>query len=165
GALALGLVQLLPLRGSSDFGILSAAAVRTLSRDPYSTRFVLVQLATLLVYFAATLVFVDTPHRLRIVVRTIAIFGFLLAIFGMTQSFTSPNRVYWVRELAQSTAFGPFINRHHFAGYMELTVAIPLGLLFTGAIEGEKRLLYLFAAGMMGVALIMTNSRGGIISL
>jgi len=32
-------------------------------------------------------------------------------------------------------------------------------------LEKEKRFIYLFAAGLMGVALIMTNSRGGIISL
>ncbi len=165
GMVVLGLVQLLPLRNVDTAGVLPAAPIRTLSLDPYSTRLVLVQAVTLIIYFAATLVFVDTPHRLRIIVRTIAIFGFFLAIFGMTQSFTSPTRVYWVRELAQSTAFGPFINRHHFAGYMELTLAIPLGLLFSGSIEGEKKLLYVFAVGMMGIALILTNSRGGIISL
>ncbi|HEU4932681.1 MAG TPA: O-antigen ligase family protein, partial [Pyrinomonadaceae bacterium] len=137
----------------------------SLSLDPNSTRLVLVQLATLLIYFAATLVFTDTPHRLRVLVRTIMIFGFLLAIFGLTQSFTSPTKVYWIRELNQSTAFGPFINRHHFAGYMELTIALPLGLLFAGAVEKEKRIIYLFIAGLMGVALVMTASRGGIISL
>jgi len=93
------------------------------------------------------------------------IFGFCLAMFGLTQSFTSPTKVYWIRELNQSTAFGPFINRHHFAGYMELTVAIPLGLLFGGAVDREKKLLYVFLAGMMGVALFMTTSRGGVISL
>jgi len=100
-----------------------------------------------------------------LLVRTITIFGFSLAIFGLTQSFTSPTKVYWIRELPQSTAFGPFINRHHFAGYMELTLALPLGLLFAGSLEKDKRFIYLFAAGLMGVALIMTNSRGGIISL
>jgi O-antigen ligase len=152
GALLLGFIQLLPLRA-------------TLSLDPYSTRLVLVQLATLLIYFAATLVFVDTPHRLHILVRTIMIFGFCLAVFGLTQSFTSPTKVYWIRELPQSTAFGPFINRHHFAGYMELTIALPLGLLFGGVVEKDKRLLYVFVAGLMGIALVMTTSRGGIISL
>jgi O-antigen ligase len=110
-------------------------------------------------------VFVDTPHRLHVLVRTIMIFGFVLAIFGLTQSFTSPTKVYWVRELSQSTAFGPFINRHHFAGYMELTIALPLGLLFSGVVDKDKRMLYLFVAGLMGVALVMTTSRGGIISL
>jgi O-antigen ligase len=165
GMLVLGLAQLLPLREISSGGATSVALVNTLSLDPNSTRLVLVQLATLLIFFAATLVFVDTPHRLRVLVRTIMVFGFLLAIFGLTQSFTSPTKVYWIRELNQSTAFGPFINRHHFAGYMELTIALPLGLLFAGAVDKEKRLIYLFIAGLMGVALVMTASRGGIISL
>src|SRR5436305_687663 len=48
---------------------------------------------------------------------------------------------------------------------MELAIAIPLGLLFTGAVEKHKRVLYSFAAMLMGVALLMTNSRGGVISL
>jgi len=165
GALILGLIQLLPLPAITSGGATALGLTNTLSFDPYSTRLVLVQMATLLIYFAATLVFVDTPHRLRLLVRTIMIFGFVLAIFGLTQSFTSPTKVYWIRELPQSTAFGPFINRHHFAGYMELTIALPLGLLFSGAVDKEKRLLYLFAAGLMGVALVMTTSRGGIISL
>ncbi|MGH9970062.1 MAG: O-antigen ligase family protein [Pyrinomonadaceae bacterium] len=165
GMLALGLVQLLPLRQADTGGVLTIPTTGTLSLDPYATRLVIVQVASLLIYFAATTVFTDTPHRLRLLVRTITIFGFFLAIFGLTQSIASPTRVYWVRELAQSTAFGPFINRHHFAGYMELTIGLPLGLIFGGALEKEKRFIYLFAAGLMGVALIMTGSRGGIISL
>src|ERR1043166_13072 len=55
GGIVLGVVQLLPLRNG---GLLN-----TLSLDPNSTKLVIVQLASLLVYFSATLVFVDTPHR------------------------------------------------------------------------------------------------------
>jgi len=165
GVLALGLIQLLPLRNPGAAEVLSVSPVKTLSLDPYSTRFVLAQVAALTIYFAATLVFTDTPYRLRLLVRTITVFGFFLAIFGLTQSFTSPTKVYWFRELTQSTAFGPFINRHHFAGYMELSLALPLGLLFSGSVKPEMRFIYLFAGGLMGTALIMTGSRGGIISL
>lgn len=165
GMLVLGLIQLLPLRTPGNAGTLPIPLTSSLSLDPYATRLVVVLLAALLIYFFATLVFLDTPKRLRVLVRTITIFGFLLAIFGLTQSIISPTKVYWIRELRQSTAFGPFINRHHFAGYMELTLALPLGLLFSGAVVKEKRFIYLFAAGLMGVALIMTNSRGALISL
>lgn len=161
----LGLVQLLPLRQPANVGGNTIPLVNSLSFDPYSTRLILVQVAALTIYFAAVLIFTDTPKRLRLLVRTIIVFGFFLAIFGLTQSFTSPDKVYWIRELPQAQAFGPFINRHHFAGYMELTLALPLGLVFTGAIEREKKFIYLFAAGLMAVALIMTNSRGGLISL
>jgi O-antigen ligase len=165
GLIGLGLVQLLPLR-AADNGGLPLSPVRALSLDPHSTVLFLVQMSALVIYFVATLIFTDTPHRLRIIVRTITIFGFLLAIFGLTQSFTTDGtRVYWFRQLTQSTAFGPFINRHHFAAYMELAIALPLGLLFSGAVESYKRPVYAFAAMMMGVALILTNSRGGIISL
>lgn len=163
-AVLLGLIQLLPLRPATD-SLTGINVSNSLSLDPHSTRLVIVQLITLLVYFAAVLVFIDTPRRLRVIVRTVIVFGFFLAVFGLTQSVTSPTKVYWFRELTQSTAFGPFINRHHFAGYMELTVAFPLGLLFAGAVDKEKRLLYLFVAMLMGIALIMTASRGGVISL
>lgn len=165
GMFLLGVFQLLPLRHPEDVGTHSIPLVSSLSFDPYSTRFILIQVAALLIYLAAVLVFTDTPKRLRLLVRTIIVFGFFLAIFGLTQSFTSPTKVYWIRDMPQSQAFGPFINRHHFAGYMELALALPLGLVFTGSIEREKKFIYLFAAGLMAVALVMTNSRGGLISL
>jgi O-antigen ligase len=162
----LGLFQLLPLRASGDgAGALSNPPVSSLSIDPYSTRLALVQLVALFIYFAAALAFIDSPKRLRLVTRVIIFFGFALAFIGLIQSFTSPGKIYWLKELPQSTPFGPFYNRHHFAGYMELTMALPLGLLFSGAIERDKRPLYIFAAALMGIALIMTNSRGAMIAL
>jgi len=86
-----------------------------LTLDRYATQLVLVQLVSLFIYFAAVVIFTDSPRRLRNLTRTIIIFGFVLAMFGLTQSLTSDGtRVYWFRQLTQSTAFGPFINRHHF---------------------------------------------------
>lgn len=165
GLLLVGLFQLLPLRSPMGADALSSAPISSLSLDPYSTRLALVQTLALLIYFAAALAFIDSPKRLRSVVRIITIFGFLLALLGIIQNFTSPNKIYWLRELPQSLPFGPFFNRHHFAGYMELALALPLGLLVSGAIESDKRPLYIFAVVMMGIALIMTGSRGGMISL
>jgi O-antigen ligase len=166
GLIILGLFQLLPLRLSADDAGLGLSLTRTLTLDRYATQLVLVQLGSLFIYFAATLIFTDSPRRLRALTRTIIIFGFVLALFGLTQSLTSDGtRVYWFRQLTQSTAFGPFINRHHFAGYMELTIALPLGLLVSGSLEMHKRPLYAFAALLMAVSLILTNSRGGMISL
>src|SRR5256714_8331688 len=166
GLIVIGLIQLLPLRAAPTTEGLPLTLMKSLSLDPYATRLVLVQLVSLFIYFVATLVFTDTPQRLRALTRTITIFGFLLAMFGLTQSFTTDGtKVYWFRELGQSTAFGPFINRHHFAGYMELALALPLGLLFSGSIEPQKRPLYAFALLLMAVSLILTNSRGGMISL
>ncbi len=84
GMIVLGLVQLLPLRAPENAG-LSLSPAKALSLDPYATRLVLVQVASLLIYFAATLIFTDTPRRLRTLVRTVMIFAFFLAMFGLTQ--------------------------------------------------------------------------------
>ena len=95
GMILLGIVQLLPLREHDNAG-LPFSTVRSLSLDPYATRIVIVIVAALLVYFMATTAFTDTPRRLRALVRTITILVFLLAVFGLTQSFTSDgSRVYW----------------------------------------------------------------------
>ena len=154
GLFAVGLVQLLPLGGG-----------RALSSDPYATRLVLAQLAGLFVYFAAALAFVDSPRRLRLVARLVVVFGFLLAIYGLMQHFVNPQTIFWLREPKQAQPFGPYVNRHHFAGYMELTLAMPLGLLFAGAVPRERMPLYAFASAIMAVALVLTNSRGGMLSM
>jgi O-antigen ligase len=165
GLILLGLLQLLPLVADAGAVSVGLDPVKSISLDPYSTRLIVVHLVALLIYFAAALAFIDSPRRLRVITYTIIFFGFALAIFGLIQSFLTPTRIYGIRELGQSTSFGPFINRHHFAAYMEMSLAVPAGLLLSGAIEREKRLLYAFAAAMMAIALVMTNSRGGIISL
>ncbi len=136
GLALLGLVQLLPLGagGAENIGAagLSVEPARALSFDPYATRLVLIQLCALFVYFAAALAFIDSPRRLRLVVRTVIIFGFVLALFGLMQHFLNPYVIYWVREPKQAQPFGPYINRHHFAGYMELALAMPLGPALLG---------------------------------
>lgn len=166
GLFLVGLIQLLPFGGAADaIGGLTKAPVNTLTLDPYATRFVLMQLGALVIFFCAALVFVDSPARLRLIVRVVTIFGFLLALFGMFQYFTNPAQIYWFRQPKYAIPFGPFINRHHFAAYMELTLALPLGLLASGAVAVERRLLYIFAVLIMAVALVITGSRGGIVSL
>jgi O-antigen ligase len=167
GFAALGLVQLYLTGGAPpDAAGLSAGASQGLATfDPNATRVVLVQVAGLFVYFAAALAFIDSPRRLRLVARLVVVFGFLLAVYGLMQHFVNPRTIFWLREPKQAEPFGPYINRHHFAGYMELVLAMPLGLLFVGAIERERILLYTFASAIMAIALVMTNSRGGMLSM
>jgi O-antigen ligase len=161
GLIVVGLVQLLPLGGGGG----GAGAALPLSFDPYATRIVVLQLVALLVYFAAALAFIDSPRRLRLVVRLVIIFGFGLAMFGLMQHFVNPSTIFWLREPKQASPFGPYINRHQFAGYMELAMGLPLGLLLARAVPRERMPLYAFAAALMGIAIVMTNSRGGMLSM
>lgn len=163
GLILLGVIQLLPLWSTND-SALAGSVRRSLSLDPYATRLVLVQLVALFIYFAAMLAYTDTARRLNVLVLTVIGFGFALAFFGIIQSLISPTKIYGILEPRLAVPFGPFVNRHNFASYMEMTLGLSLGLLFSGAVEREKRLLYITAVALMGVALLMSGSRGGMMS-
>ncbi len=169
--LLFGLVQLIPFGGDANDGeaftieAMVRQASATISLNPYATRMALVRVVALLIYFAAALAFIDSPRRLRRSVLVITIFGVALALEGMIQAVVSPDAIYGFRSIQNAKPFGSFINSHHFAGYMELALAPALGLVFTGAVERERRLLYGFAALLMGIALLMTGSRGAMLSV
>jgi len=62
------------------------------------------------------------------------------------------------------SGFGQFINRNHFALLMEMSLGPTLILGFYAG-YGAKRFLYLETAFLICLALVLANSRGGIISM
>ncbi len=163
-AIIYGVFQIIPFGSLSEIGGVSGIP-RTISLDPFSTQLIIAYFIALLIYFGASLAYIDTAKRLKTVVLTTTIFGFCYAFFAILQSFLSPNKIYGVLEVAFATPFGSFVNRHNFAAFMEMTIAVPLGLLIVGGIPQDKRLIYLTAILLMGVALILSGSRGGLVSL
>jgi len=57
--------------------------------------------------------------------------GFILAIVGISQNYASPDKLYGVRDASYALPFGPYINRNHFAGYMEMVIPLAIGLLIS----------------------------------
>lgn len=163
--LLIGAVQLLPLGSSgAPAGLLSAPASNTLSFDPYATRFFLIQLVACIVFFAAALVFIDHRKRLRRIVYFIIIFVAVMAFFGTLQRLASPDAIYGMRSSSGAIIFGSFVNQHHFAALMVMASALTLALLFGRAVKKDRRILLVVAAVMMGIAMIFTGSRGGLLS-
>lgn len=167
GLIIIGLVQLLPLRASLAPDLLSIPASGALSLDPYATRFFVVQLCIYLIFFAAALTFIETEKRMRAIVFTVVIFGAVMAFLGVILSLTSdnPNSILGMRENSDAFPFATFVNRHHFAAFMNMTIGLTLGLLYGKATARDKKLLLIVAVVLMGIAMIFTGSRGGIISL
>lgn len=73
--------------------------------------------------------------------------------------------IYGLRNPGQAFSFASFINQHHFAAFMEMTIGLTLGLLFGKATKTNKRIFLLFVVIVMGMALVFTSSRGGMLSL
>jgi len=162
GLLLLGLIQLLPLGGSAGEA-LSIPLSHALSMDPYTTRFLLVRLLVYVLFFAGCLTFINNGSRFRRVVLLIVIFGAVIAFLGIMQRLANPTGIYGLRETRQAVPFGPFVNQHHFAAFMEMTVGVTLGLIFGGVEGREKKALLAFAAVLMAIVIVWTGSRGGLI--
>lgn len=166
GLVAVGLIQLLPLRRPEiPADLLSIPAAASLSLAPYATRLATVQLIVYFIFFAAALAFINNENRLRKIVLTIIIFGSSMAFFGILQRLADLEAIYGLRLPGQAVPFASFVNQHHFAALMEMTIGVTLGLLFSRETKNNRRIFLSFAALVMGVAVVFTSSRGGMISL
>ena len=159
-----GIIQVIPFGSLAETaGVLGIA--RTISLDPFWTKIATIHFVALLIFFAALLTYTDSSKRLKNIVGIITIFGFVFAFFAILQAVLSPNKIYGIYEVPYANPFGSFVNRHNFAAYMEMTLCLPLGLMFVGAIGKDRRLLYITAIALMGTALLLSGSRGGLVSL
>ncbi len=159
-----GVVQVIPFGSLAETSGITGIP-RTISVEPYLTKVATFHFFALFIFFAAFSAYIDSYKRLKKVVFLITGFGFLFAFFAILQSFLSPNKIFGIYDVSNGVPFGSFVNRHDFAAFMEMSIAIPAGLLFVGAIEKDKRLLFITAIVIMGVALLLSGSRGGFVAL
>lgn len=131
----------------------------------YDTRIeLLLLLAALLFLFLCVQVF-HTLHDWRSFVWFGMGFGFVISLFGILQHLTFNGKLYWFRELTYGgIPFGPYVNRNHFAGLMELLIPLALVPLVLGKVRRERLALVGLFAVMPIAALFLSASRGGIVS-
>ncbi len=165
GLILIGLIQLLPFGSlsNSDFVF---PPVNSLSIAPYSTRLAIVQLCVYFVFLALAFISINSEKRVRRLVYMIIVFAAFMGFFGILQRLASTDDlIYGLRKPFQANPFGSFVNQHHFAAFMEMTIALPLALLFGNVTKQDKRGLLIIAAVIMGMAILFTSSRGGFLSL
>ncbi len=138
-----------------------------ISLDVEATRLTLEIIAALLTALLLFSTFFVEAERLFWMRNFLVIFGLALAVFGLIQKFTWNGKYYWLIESSApvEVPLGPFVNRNHFAGYLEMIAPIPVALMLSRAVRGELSFFYGFAAALMSVAVFVSLSRGGMISL
>ena len=134
----------------------------------------------------------DSRKRIEAVIVLILAVGCFEALYGIMQTYSGESHIWWFKSLSGfRDVSGTYINRNHFAGFMEM--GIILAVAYAGALSdrnkighimsgrksgirakllkylsGEqiftKRFLIVFAGVVMGLGLILSASRGGIIS-
>ncbi len=157
-------VQMIPF-GWRDDAAGVAGVGRTLTMSPFDTQMTMLHMLALALFFSVVLTSVSSAARLSKLVTFISVFGFVYAFFAILQSFLSPGKIYGIYERAGASPFGTFVSRHNFAAFAEMTLALPLGMLLSGAVKRDKKLLYITAIVLIGTALLMSGSRGGLVAM
>lgn len=145
-----------------------------ISADPAATALALILGIAYSLLFLLIISLFATRTRLLWLLSVLVISGTLQAFYG---TFMALSGFEWSllgeTHSSRGVATGTFVNRNHFAGYIELTLACGIGLMMalrstdrcslTSAIElvmGPKARLRL-ALVILVIALVMTRSRGG----
>ena len=127
-----------------------------------------------LLYFIIVTTF-TTRYKLTLLLSAIIIGGTLQGFYGAWMTLSGMEWGFFAKKIASSIgdATGTFINRNHFAGYLEMAIACGIGLLLalrTGdkmtlhnvidLVMGPKAKIRL-ALVIMVIALVMSHSRMG----
>jgi O-antigen ligase len=137
-----------------------------LTASPFTTRIELQLLLSMLILFFLAAQSFRTVTDWRSSAWFIMIFAFLVAGLGLLQHLTFNGKLYWFREMHYGgIPFGPYVNRNHFAGFVELVLPMAFVPLLLGRVRRERLLLVGMLAIIPMSALFLSASRGGIISL
>jgi len=137
-----------------------------LTVNSYLTRTELLKLVSYFIVFFLTAQAFQERTDLRKLAWFLVFLGFAVSLLGIIQHFTAEGKIYWFRELTLGgSPFGPYVNRNHFAGFVELVAPVGLALLvFRGLHRDAFTMVGLLTILPLG-ALILSGSRGGIVSL
>jgi O-antigen ligase len=176
----------LDLIGQLDVGFaLGLAPTHALSLAPWAT------IRAALLYIALAVLMLGLMRCLSArsavsVAWVITCIGIALAVTGVVQRPLYNGSIYgfW-KPLTEGRPFGPFVNRNHFAGWMVMAIPLALGyccgaisratdtvrpsardwLIWFSSREANRALLAALSVILMAVALVLSLSRSGMVSL
>ena len=153
--------------------------------DAHNTlRFFLVLLTCLAAFFLAQIVSQDRERKRLLIVSLVAL-GTFEAFYGLTQYLSGWQKIFtYAKQFDLEEATGTYINRNHYAGFLEMILPFSLALAFCEfaklrkghrePIAGLRKLvtrsalqrliLWLSVAVVLYAALIFSRSRMGIVA-
>lgn len=172
--------SLVPLGLFLAYGALQAMAFTQLSADPWASRLALLQSLMLASLYVLVLQDGSSRRRVRILLVTVVVLGLAEASFAAVMALSGAEWNLWGRRHGGvGFATGTFVNRNHFAGFLEMALAMGIGLLIaemrgrrpsSDRREQLRRMLKLIlgqrmwlrlALVIMVIALVLTRSRMG----
>jgi O-antigen ligase len=151
----------------------------SLSLDVHATRQAALKTGCYLLLFCLTLLLVNDKRRIKLLAQVIVIGGVFQAAYGALMTLSGLEYGFFIKKEAyQGVATGTFINRNSLAGYLEMCLAVGVGLMLAElstrtAVDWRdraRRLLHTLlgnkarvrlALVVMVIGLVLTHSRMG----
>jgi len=182
--LPVGLVRWLqPARFQGPAASLVTPAWLTLSIYPHATLLLWVRYLAYLSAFILAATLFDSRSRSSLLVRTLMGIGLIEAVYGSVEYLMGWEQIFnFNKQYYKGMATGTYINHNHFAGALEMTLPFLAGSVLyyfrlwqenrrkayshgTQGVEpaGFQAIVYIFLLIVMMVALVLSQSRGGIL--
>ncbi|MFH1934361.1 MAG: O-antigen ligase family protein, partial [Pseudomonadota bacterium] len=159
----------------------------------YPVRMSIIRFTVYGLFFFGLIQVLNSKKRIDLAISLILITGCFEALYGLIQTYSGSEHIWWFKKQAyRGDICGTYINRNHFAGFMEMGVLVAAA--FTAALapkrkkiktgsdrkrsfssrisealsmeqEFTKRILILFTGVVLGIGLIFSASRGGMIAV
>jgi putative inorganic carbon (hco3(-)) transporter len=155
------------------------AGWRTLALEPHAAQTSWLRSLAFVAGFVVTLLVVNSRERVRQFVFLLVIFALIMSVYGIMMHLTGA-KIDWFGSLMNHApqASATYFNRNHFAGYLEMTLALGIGLLIADIRDRRAEtwkqffrnlLEWIFSPKMrlrlvlcvMVIALVSTRSRMG----
>ena len=151
--------------GSGNTAGVSLPFWNSISADPFATRFFALQLLALCVAGALFFRYAATHTRINAVIHVIIAVAVASALFGILRQTTQHEVGFGLPFIRPEQGYAQFVNKNHFAFLMEMAFGLALGRILAGGITRERGLIYATALIPVWVALVLSNSRGGILAM
>ncbi len=179
---------------ASGARIMESTITRWFALSPYyyPVRMSIIRWSVYGLFFLGLTQVLNSRKRIEVTIFLILITGCFEALYGLAETYSGSRHILWFKKSAYAhDVTGTYLNRNHFAGLMEmcLLLAAAYAASFSGRdkkrktisdhksslrvrssrfLSGEqrfnKRTLILFSGAVMGVGLVFSASRAGIIS-
>ena len=164
----------------------------SLSPYYYPVRMSVIRWSVYLLFFLGLTQVLNSQKRIELTIFLILVTGCFEALYGLAQTYSGSNQIWWFKSITDPrAATGTYINRNHFAGLMEMglllaaayaaalagrrkkrkiisehkaSLRVRLSRYLSGEQRFNKRTLILFSGAVMGIGLVFSASRAGLIS-
>src|SRR5260370_12153232 len=159
---ALALVQSLPLWQMDWAGNKVWYAI---SADPFESRRFALKTGALILAGVILVRYTATRRRLSVLVNAIIGVALATALFGIVRSGMQHAPGFGLPLLRPGIGYAQFINKNHFAYLIEMAIGLVAGVAIMRREKRERLLMYLAAFLVMWVALLLSHSRCGFLSM